>query len=437
MATVIVVGTQWGDEGKGKIVDLLTEFSDVVVRHQGGNNAGHTVVVGKEKVILHLVPSGILHKTKKCCVSNGVVIDPAVILGEIDEIKSKGYLDSPERLRISGQCHVIMPYHKALDIARESYLADRKIGTTGRGIGPVYEDKYARRGVRLADLLKPELLRAKVAENLKLVNVQLEHLYGVKPMADDFTETYLEMGKRLEPYIADVTHIVHDSLSTGRHMLFECAQGVMLDPDHGTFPFTTSSPTTAGGALTGAGVGPSAIDCVVGITKAYTTRVGSGPFPTELNDELGQKMRDKGHEYGSTTGRPRRTGWLDAVVLRYAAKVNGLDYLAITKLDVMAGLEKIKIAVGYKYKGKLFDTFPLDPEAQANVEPVYEEMAGFGEELGDVREWDDLPANAKRYLNRISDLCGVPIAILSVGPARNETLVLHNPFREPGADKSR
>ena len=429
MSTVIVVGTQWGDEGKGKIVDLLTEFADSVVRHQGGNNAGHTLVVDGKTVVLHIVPSGALHKSTTCLVAPGVVIDPEVLWEEIEMLQKQGHLEKPGSLRLSGNCHIIMPYHKVLDALCEDSLGEQKIGTTGRGIGPVYEDKAARRGIRLMDLMKPEELKAKVKRNLKRVNALVEHLYGQKPVSDDFLGRYITLGQKLQPYMDDVVLRIHEKIEGGRHLLFEGAQGALLDPDHGTYPFNTSSPTVSGGALTGAGVGPKDISEVVGITKAYTTRVGSGPFPTELHDETGDLLRQRGHEFGATTGRSRRCGWLDAVALRHSVRVNGLTAIALTKLDVLTGLETVRIAVGYRLNGEYLDFFPMDPQAQMEVEPVYEDMAGWTEDITQARDLDDLPANARRYMNRISDLAGVPIVIASVGPARSETIVLNNPFR--------
>ncbi len=429
MSIVVVVGTQWGDEGKGKVVDLLTEFTDIVIRHQGGANAGHTLIVDGEKTVLHLIPSGILHKNKQCFIAPGVVVDPAVLLDEIEAVQAKGHLESADTLRVAYQCHVIMPYHKLLDNLREKALGSSKIGTTGRGIGPVYEDKYARRGIRMIDLLDEKALREKVERNLRWVNTQIKHLYGEDPIDDSFIPEYLEYGKRLKPYLDDVTTLTHDAIRRGRHILFEGAQGTMLDIDHGTYPFTTSSPTIAGGALTGAGVGPSAIKHVIGIAKAYTTRVGSGPFPTELAGDIGAEIQRRGGEFGATTGRPRRTGWLDIVVLRHAVRVNGITSLAITKLDVLSGFDTVKIAVGYKWNGKLYDTYPIDLRAQFEVEPVYEELPGWNGDLSQAREWDDLPEEAKKYLGRISDLTGVDVSLISIGASRSETIMRHNPFR--------
>jgi len=429
MSTVIVVGAQWGDEGKGKIVDLLTEFADSVVRHQGGNNAGHTLVVDDKTVVLHIVPSGVLHKGITCLVGPGVVIDPEVLREEIEMLQKQGHLESQKSLRLSGNCHIIMPYHKVLDSLCEDALGEQKIGTTGRGIGPVYEDKVARRGIRLMDLMQPDVLKEKVQRNLRRVNALLENLYGQKPMSDDFLGRYIKLGETLKPYMDDVVLRVHEQMDSGRHILLEGAQGTLLDPDHGTFPFVTSSPTIAGGALTGAGVGPKDITEVVGITKAYVTRVGEGPFPTELHDETGDMLRKNGHEVGATTGRPRRCGWMDAVALRHSVRVNGLTSIALTKMDVLTGFDTIRIAVGYKLNGEFLDYFPMDPQEQIDVEPVYEDMPGWTEDITQARDMEDLPPNALRYLNRISDLAGIPIVIASVGPARSETIVLNNPFR--------
>ena len=430
MASVIVVGTQWGDEGKGKIVDLLTEFADVVIRFQGGNNAGHTLVVDGKKTVMHLVPSGILHHNKRCYIAPGVVVDPAVLVDELEQLARSGVEVKPENFKLAWQCHVIMPYHKLLDQVRERALGKGKIGTTGRGIGPVYEDKASRTGIRIMDLLKPEELKAKVHFNLAVVNDILTSHYGEQPLTDAFVDEYLAFGQRLKPYMDDVVHLTHQCLNQSRHVLFEGAQGAMLDPDHGTYPYNTSSATVAGGACTGCGVGPRQINEVIGLVKAYTTRVGEGPFPTELTDSIGMGLRERGGEFGATTGRPRRCGWLDAVVLRHATRINSLSGLAVTKLDVLSGMDRLRICVGYRHGGAFYDYFPPHPEVQAACVPVYEDFPGWQEPIGNAREWDDLPPQARRYVSRIADLAGVPVSVLSVGPSRQETMVLRNPFRQ-------
>ena len=427
MSNVVIVGAQWGDEGKGKIVDLFTSWADVVVRYQGGANAGHTLVVGGTKTVLHLVPSGVLHPGKKCLIGNGVVIDPEALMTEIDLLKSRGLLSDPHQLVVSENAHVILPYHKAIDAGREKKEA---IGTTGRGIGPCYEDKVARRGVRVRDLLRPEALRKKLESRLEEANAQIKALKGESLELEPLLKTALAHGERVAPYVGDVSEVLSHEVSRGRAVLFEGAQGTLLDIDHGTYPYVTSSNTVAGYAAVGAGLGPTAIDGVIGITKAYTTRVGNGPLPTELNDATGDKLRTIGAEFGATTGRPRRCGWLDALVLRYAARVNGLSGLAITKLDVLTGFEKLQIAVAYKLpNGKTVSEFPSDPELLAEAVPVYEEMPGWKEHLVDLREYDELPANARRYVERVEQLVGVESIAVSVGAERGQTIVRKNPFR--------
>jgi adenylosuccinate synthase len=427
MSNVVIVGAQWGDEGKGKIVDLFTSWADVVVRFQGGANAGHTLVVGGTKTVLHLVPSGVLHPGKKCLIGNGVVVDPEALMTEIDLLKSRGLLADPHQLVVSENAHVILPYHKAIDKGREQKEA---IGTTGRGIGPCYEDKIARRGVRIRDLLRPEALRKKLEARLLEANAQIVALKGQPLELTPLLEKALADGERIRPYMGDVSETLSHEVQRGRAVLFEGAQGTLLDIDHGTYPYVTSSNTVAGNAAIGAGLGPTCIDEVIGITKAYTTRVGNGPLPTELNDATGEKLRTIGAEFGATTGRPRRCGWLDALVLRYAARVNGLSGLAITKLDVLTGFEKLQIAVAYKLpNGKTVSEFPSDPEMLAEAVPVYEEMPGWKEHLVDLREYDELPANARRYVERVEQLVGVESIAVSVGADRGQTIVRKNPFR--------
>ncbi len=430
MANVVVVGAQWGDEGKGKIVDLLTQDADVVVRFQGGNNAGHTLVVGGEKTVLHLIPAGILHPGKSCVVGNGVVIDPEVLVMEIDRLKGKGGMKDDSQLVVSLDAHVIMPWHKAIDIAREAAAGAGKIGTTGRGIGPTYEDKVARRGMRIRDLLDPSRLARKVKERLPSACEELKRLGAVSDLDEAaIVKRYTELGQRVAVYAKDASLWLHGALKAGKQLLFEGAQGTMLDVDHGTYPFVTSSNTVAGNAVIGCGLGPKAVSYVLGISKAYSTRVGGGPYPTELKDALGEKIRQVGGEFGATTGRPRRTGWIDVLALRYAARVNGLDSLAITKLDVLTGLETVKIGVAYKMNGQTLTEMPTDLEQLERCEAVYEELPGWTEKVGDLRTWDDLPANARAFLKRIEELVGVPVTGVSVGADRGETILRENPFK--------
>jgi adenylosuccinate synthase len=429
LPNVVVVGTQWGDEGKGKIVDLLTEQAACVVRYQGGNNAGHTLVVGGEKFIFHLVPSGILHPGTACLIGNGVVLDPEVLLTEIDNLQTRGIKVGPENLRISERTQVIMPYHKRLDVARERAKGAAKIGTTGRGIGPCYEDKVARRGIRVAELLDPEVLRARLAEVLPEKNFYLEKFLADQPLAEDeILAPYLEMGKRLAPLVANVSVLLAEAVRQHRNILFEGAQGTHLDIDHGTYPYVTSSNPVAGGACTGSGVGPNQLHQVLGIVKAYTTRVGGGPFPTECLDEVGDHLVECGVEFGSTTGRRRRCGWLDAVVLRDSARLNGLTGLAITKLDVLTTLNPIKICVGYEVNGSRRETIPATIQELQHCRPLYEEMPGWSEDIRGVRGLEDLPQATLNYLKRLEELVGVPIQIVSVGPDREETIMAQNPF---------
>ncbi|MEI6223783.1 MAG: adenylosuccinate synthase [Deltaproteobacteria bacterium] len=429
MPNVVVVGAQWGDEGKGKIVDRFTEFADVVARYQGGNNAGHTLVVGGEKTVLHLIPAGVLHKGKTCIIGNGVVVDPTVFMMEIDRLKQKGYLADDSQLVLSLDAHVIMPWHKAVDLAREQSMGAGKIGTTGRGIGPTYEDKVARRGIRVRDLLDPVKLARRVNERLPVAQEELRRLGADAALdAGVITAEYAALGKRLAVYARDASRILHELIKSGRSVLFEGAQGTLLDVDHGTYPFVTSSNTVAANAATGTGVGPTAIDEVIGIAKAYSTRVGGGPYPTEQKGAVGEELRRIGQEFGATTGRPRRTGWFDAVAMRYAARVNGLHGLAIMKLDVLSGFPEIQVAVAYRLDGKTLDEMPGDPEDLERCEPVYESLPGWIEPLSGVRSWDALPAAARSYVKRLEVLTGVPVIAVSVGPDREETILLRNPF---------
>ena len=429
MSNVVVIGAQWGDEGKGKIVDILTEFADDVVRFQGGNNAGHTLVVGDEKVILHLIPSGILHPGKRCVIGNGVVLDPEVFIREITNLKSKGRLEDDGCLLLSESLHIIMPYHKRIDIAREAKCGEKKIGTTGRGIGPAYEDKVGRRGIRLMDLIDRELFARKLREYLEENNFILEKLLGEKPFTfEEIYDQYCGYAEILRKYVADTSLILYRDIKEGKKLLFEGAQGTLLDVDHGTYPFVTSSSTCAGGACTGAGVSPRDIHEIIGISKAYITRVGSGPFPTELEDADGESLRQVGGEFGSTTGRPRRCGWFDAIVAKYAVRVNGLTGVALTKLDVLDAFDTIKICTGYEYDGKTLDELPANLEVFGNCRPVYEEMPGWKADLSAVRCFADLPENAQRYVRRLEELIGCPIVIVSVGARRDQTIMLKNPF---------
>ncbi len=429
MANVIIVGAQWGDEGKGKVVDIYTEYAKDVARYQGGNNAGHTLVVGDEKTVLHLIPSGILHEGKRCIIGNGVVLDPKVFLEEIDKLKKKGYLKNDSQLVVDGNVHIIMPYHKAIDIARESNSGERKIGTTGRGIGPTYEDKIGRRGIRFMDLIRPEIFARKVKEMLPEKNFILEKRLGC-PVLDEkaIIEEYSAYGQQLSKYLGNASRLLNQSIEKGDNILFEGAQGSLLDVDHGTYPYVTSSSTIAGGACTGTGVGPRFIDAVVGISKAYVTRVGEGPFPTELNDEMGEKLRQAGQEFGATTGRPRRCGWFDAVALREAVRTNGMTGLAITKLDVLNDLEIIKICTAYSYQGEVLEDFPQDLEVLKDCKPIYEKVEGWNCDISDATSFETLPQKAQDYLKKLEQVTGCPAILVSIGPRRNETIQVKNPF---------
>ncbi|MDI6728068.1 MAG: adenylosuccinate synthase [Thermodesulfovibrionales bacterium] len=428
MSTVVIVGTQWGDEGKGKIVDFLTEKAAVVARYQGGNNAGHTVVINDEKYILHLIPSGILHKGKKCIIGNGVVIAPDALISEIDGLKERG-IDTDGNLLISKNAHVIMPYHTAIEKENENKKGNKKIGTTGRGIGPSYTDKVARHGIRIMDLLTPNVFKEKLSANLTTINFLLENFYKTAPLkADAIYDEYMKYAERLFKYIADTDVIINNKIDSGENVLFEGAQGTLLDIDHGTYPFVTSSNTIAGGACTGLGVGPTKINRVLGIAKAYTTRVGEGPFPTELKDEIGESIRQKGGEFGATTGRPRRCGWLDMVILKYAIRINGLTGIALTKMDILDGMDKLKICVGYKHNGRLYEEFPKETEVLENCEPVYEEVEGWKESTLGIKELDKLPENAKKYIKKIEEMLKTEVQIISTGQKRDEIIVLKEQF---------
>jgi len=429
MPNTVVVGTQWGDEGKGKVVDLLTARADLVVRFQGGNNAGHTLVVEGTQFIFHLIPSGILYEDKKCLIGNGLVVDPEVLLEEMENLKRFGIEVNPKRLSLSDKAHIIMPYHKAIDTAREAAKGRDKLGTTGRGIGPCYEDKVARMGIRAVDLTEPATLEEKVRTNLKEKNFYLTKFLGAEPLeADPILERYFAMAEELTPFITDVSLALAEALRADKKILFEGAQGTHLDVDHGTYPFVTSSNPVAGAACAGAGIGPKQLHHVVGIVKAYTTRVGAGPFVTELVDETGDYIQRRGKEFGATTGRRRRCGWLDMVMVKDSARLNGIDSLAITKLDVLSGLEKLNICTSYELDGERIDCRPASLKKLARCTPVYEEMEGWKEELSQARNIADLPRQALVYVKAIEGVTGVPVSIVSVGAGREETIMLQDPF---------
>ncbi|WP_022968052.1 adenylosuccinate synthase [Arenimonas oryziterrae] len=426
--SVVVLGAQWGDEGKGKIVDLLTEEIGAVVRFQGGHNAGHTLVINGKKTVLHLIPSGILREDALCLIGNGVVLSPAALKKEIGELEATG-VDVRSRLKISPATPLIMPYHIALDQAREKAAGGQAIGTTGRGIGPAYEDKVARRGVRVADLQYPVELAEKLRTVLDYHNFVLTKYLGVE--AIDFQKTLdeaLEFGAYVKPMVSDVAGILHDLRKQGKRVLFEGAQGSLLDIDHGTYPYVTSSNTTVGGALAGTGVGADSIDYVLGIAKAYATRVGGGPFPTELTDETGEMIRQKGAEFGATTGRPRRCGWIDIVALKRAVAINGISGLCITKLDILDGMPSLKLCIAYQYRGKRTEYAPLDAAGWNECEPVYLEFPGWNESTAGITEWEKLPPAARAYLRALEELVGCPLAIVSTGPGRESTMILRDPF---------
>lgn len=428
MSNIVIVGTQWGDEGKGKLVDLLAEFADIVVRFQGGNNAGHTMVVNGEQFITHLVPSGVLQK-KTCLIGNGMVVDPAVLVEELDNLGSRGIDVGPNILKISEKAHIIMPYHKQIDLAREKMKGDKKIGTTGRGIGPCYEDKATRRGIRFVELIDPDVFREKVNTILEEKNFYLKHYLSAETLdPESIIDQYEDYAERLAPHVVNISIVMNQAVNAGKQILFEGAQGTHLDIDHGTYPYVTSSNTVSGNACCGAGIGPKEITGVIGIVKAYTTRVGKGPFPAELFDETGDAIQKKGVEFGATTGRKRRCGWLDTVLIRNSARLNGLTGLVITKLDVLGGLKSLKICTGYEYKGETILDFPASIKILEACNPVYETLPGWSEDISDIRKIEDLPRNAKNYLSRIEEITETPINIISVGPGRNETIMVNNPF---------
>lgn len=427
MSSYVVLGAQWGDEGKGKMTDYLAETAEVIVRFQGGNNAGHTVEVGEKQYKLHLIPSGILYKEKLNIIGNGVVVDPEALFKEMDYLGALGEDITPDRLLISDRAQVIMPYHKILDELKEEARGKNDIGTTKKGIGPCYTDKVERCGIRICDLIKPEVLKEKLQEYLEMKNTLISKVYEGKELNfNEVYEAYVKHGERIKPYVTDTSVKVYDSIKAGKKVLFEGAQGTLLDIDFGSYPYVTSSNTVAGGVCTGAGIGPTMIDGAIGIVKGYTTRVGKGPFPTELNDETGDWIREKGFEYGTTTGRSRRCGWLDLVILKTAARISGLTSFGVTKMDTLAGLEKLKVCVGYKLEDKVIDYFPASLEDLAKCEPIYEEFDGWDESIKDARTYEELPENAKIYLKRIEEFTGVNISIISVGPRRDQTMMVNS-----------
>lgn len=424
MSAFVVLGAQWGDEGKGKMTDYLAEKADVVVRFQGGNNAGHTVEVGDKQYKLHLIPSGILYDDKLNIIGNGVVVDPKAMFEEIDYLEDLGEKITPEKLLISDRAQLIMPYHRILDGLKEQARGKNDIGTTKKGIGPCYTDKAERSGIRVCDLMNKEVFEEKLRKNIEDKN-DLIKLYGGEAL--DFEaiyNEYLAYAERMRPYVADISVRIYDEIKANKNVLFEGAQGSLLDIDYGTYPYVTSSSTIAGGVCTGAGVGPTMINSAVGIAKAYTTRVGKGPFPTELEDEMGELIREKGHEYGVTTGRARRCGWLDLVILKSSARISGLTSFAVTKVDTLAGIEKLKVCTGYKFEDKVIDYFPASLEDLAKCEPIYEEFEGWDESIADARSYDELPENAKKYLKRIEEFTETKISIVSVGPKRDQTMMV-------------
>ncbi len=431
MGSVVICGAQWGDEGKGMVVDLLGQKADLIVRYQGGNNAGHTVIVNNDKTVLHHIPSGILHPHVTCVIGNGVVVNPEILLDEIEGLDKKGYFSNRKQLLISDRAHVILPYHTALDLAREEAKGGEKIGTTGRGIGPTYRDKCGRGGVRFGTFINPALFREHLEKVMPESNFLLEKFYNSKAISVDAVfNKYSKLAELVAPYVTDTSSYIYKRIKEGAKVLFEGAQGAMLDIDHGTYPFVTSSNTTVGAVFSGAGVGPYALDDVYGVVKAYTTRVGAGPFPTELTDEIGKELQDVGHEYGATTGRPRRCGWLDLAVVKYAARLNGLTGIVFTKLDVLDGIDPVKVCVGYMLDGAPIDYFPANLDDLARVTPVYQEMPGWDQPTTGITSFDQLPQNAKSYINQISKWLDVPMSVVSVGPGRDQTIVLRNPFED-------
>ena len=423
MSAFVVLGAQWGDEGKGKMTDYLAEEAEVIVRFQGGNNAGHTVEVGDRQYKLRLIPSGILHDDKLNVIGNGVVVDPEALFEEIDYLEEEGVNVTPKKLLISDRAHVIMPYHKILDVLKEKSRGKNDIGTTGRGIGPCYTDKFERCGIRICDLLDESVFTEKLKQNIGAKSDYITKVLGGEELNyEEIASKYLALAERLRPYVKDTSVAVYNEIKADKKVLFEGAQGMLLDIDYGTYPYVTSSNTTACGVASGSGIGPNMITNAIGIAKAYTTRVGKGPFPTELDNEIGEWIREKGHEYGVNTGRSRRCGWLDAVILKTTVRVSGLTSLCVTKIDTLAGLEKLKICVGYKFNDTVIDYFPASLNDLAKCEPIYEEFDGWGEEVANARSYDELPNNAKKYLARIEELTGVNISIIGVGTRRDQTI---------------
>ena len=421
MPASVILGTQWGDEGKGKITDIYSETADMVVRYQGGNNAGHTIVVDGERFALSLIPSGVLYPTVTPVIGNGTVIDPAVLLGEMEELTERGI--DPSRLKVSGNAHVIMPYHKKLDAVLERFLGQQQIGTTKKGIGPAYQDKYSRFGIRVQDLFDPKIFREKLSINLKDKNRQLQKVYNQLPLdLEEIYDDYLRYADLMQEFVADTSLLIWQAIRDEKNVLFEGAQGTLLDIDHGTYPFVTSSNPTAGGAATGSGIGPRDIDNIIGVAKAYISRVGSGPFPTELHDEIGDRMIEIGGEFGTVTGRRRRCGWLDGVALKYAVRVNGLTEIALTKLDVLSHFDTLRIGIAYDSLGERFEELPRQQRVLYNCAPVYEDHEGWSTDITEIREFDDLPKAAQRYVERIEEIAGVPVTSVGVGPARDATL---------------
>lgn len=428
MSSVVVVGTQWGDEGKGKITDFLSENAEVVARYQGGNNAGHTIKFNGVTYKLHLIPSGIFYKNKICVIGNGMVVDPKALIEELNYLHNKGV--TTDNLRISNRAHVILPYHIKLDEAEEESKGPNKIGTTKKGIGPAYMDKAARNGIRIADLLERDVFEEKLTRNLKEKNRLLERIYETEGFkVEEILDEYYEYGQKIKQFVCDTSVTLNDALDVGKRVLFEGAQGVMLDIDQGTYPFVTSSNPVAGGVTIGSGVGPTKITHVVGVSKAYTSRVGDGPFPTELHDEIGNRIREVGREYGTTTGRPRRVGWFDSVVVRHARRVSGLTDLSLNSIDVLTGLETLKICVAYRYKDEVIEEYPASLKVLAECEPIYEELPGWTEDITGCKSINELPENARHYVERVTQLVGVPLSTFSVGPDRTQTIVVRSPWR--------
>lgn len=428
MSTTLILGAQWGDEGKGKVVDLYTEEADVVVRFSGGHNAGHTVVIKGEKYVLHLVPSGIMHEGKQNIIGNGVVVDPEALIQEIDDLKKRG-ISFENRLFLSKRAHLIMPYHKLFDKHSEAKKGIQKIGTTGRGIGPTYADKMNRVGIRVCDLYDDEVLKTKIFENVREVNEIATKIYGLESLdAQKIYDDFKDYAKILEPYVSETSYLINDLSAENKKIMLEGAQGTLLDVDHGTYPFVTSSNPTAGGAFTGTGLSPLHLTNVVGVMKAYTTRVGSGPFPSELHGEEGEKLREAGGEYGATTGRPRRCGWLDLVAMRYSKLLSGIRYIALTKLDVLSGMDEIRVCTGYEYEGKVYDTFPPEIKILEHCKPVYKTFKGWKEDITKVKTYNDLPENAKAYVEYIKDYLDIRYALISVGTDREETILINEIF---------